>query len=309
MIDEGGLLEMPYEATAADQKEPKDQTDMRSKFLWVLAGACFAFVSISIKADAQGMSSSLPTSWNGKSCAVALTYDDAIDVDLDNVLPALDSLGLKGTFYLIGASPVVNKRMEAWRKAAAEGHELGNHSLFHPCDGSLPGRGFVTPETDLSKYSVYREVSEIRITNVLLKAIDGKDKRTFAYPCGDRKIGDVYFYDQLKNDFVGARGVWSGMQTAAQVDLSNIQCYGINGQSAEYMIGLVKQAMASHTLLVFLFHGVGGGHNINVGLSDHSALLHFLKDHQQDIWIAPMVDVAEYIKNVQGNVQGSPGAK
>src|ERR1700749_4854037 len=90
--------------------------------------------------------------WNNKQCAVVLTYDDAIDVDLDNVVPALDSMKFKGTFYIIGSSPVVNKRMDEWRKAAKEGHELGNHALFHPCDGSLPGRGFVTPDNDLSKY-------------------------------------------------------------------------------------------------------------------------------------------------------------
>src|SRR5580704_7617373 len=78
------------------------------------------------------------TPWNHKSCAVVLTYDDAIDVDLDNVIPALDSLGLKGTFYLIGSSTVIANRIAEWRKAAAEGHELGNHSMNHPCDGSLP---------------------------------------------------------------------------------------------------------------------------------------------------------------------------
>jgi len=237
--------------------------------------------------------------WNNKSCAVVLTYDDAIDIDLDNVVPALDSMGFKGTFYLIGSSPVVSKRMEEWRRIAKNGHELGNHSLFHPCDGSLPGRSFVTPDNDLSKYSVARAVNEIRANNTLLKAIDGKDIRTFAYPCGDLKIGGVFFYNELKNDFAGARGVSGGLQTAAQVDLTNIDCYAINGQSAEYMIDLVKKAQASHTLLVFLFHGVGGGHNINVSLSAHSQLLHYLKDHEQDIWIAPMVDVAEKIKVYQ----------
>ena len=40
------------------------------------------------------------TTWNGKSCAVVLTYDDALNVDLNNVIPALDSVGLKGTFYI-----------------------------------------------------------------------------------------------------------------------------------------------------------------------------------------------------------------
>ena len=237
--------------------------------------------------------------WNNKQCAVVLTYDDAIDVDLDNVVPALDSMKLKGTFYLIGSSAVVNKRINEWRLAAKHGHELGNHSMFHPCDGSLPGRSFVGPDNDLSKYSVARTVNEIRATNVLLKAIDGKDVRTFAYPCGDRKIGDVFFYEQLRNDFAGARGVTPGLQTIDKVDLDNVDCYAINGQKADYMIDLVKKAMETHTLLVFLFHGVGGGHNLNVGLKEHSQLLHFIKQNEKDIWVAPMVDVAEHIRKYQ----------
>jgi len=238
--------------------------------------------------------------WNNKECAIVLTYDDAIDVDLDNVLPALDSLGLTGTFYLIGASPVVDKRMEEWRTAAKKGNELGNHSLYHPCDGSLPGRSFVTADHDLSKYTVYRAVSEVETNNTLLKAIDGRSVRTFAYPCGDLKAGDQYFYDKLKDEFAGARGVTPGLQSVNEVDLTNIRCYAINGESAEYMINLVKQAMQTHTLLVFLFHGVGGGHNINVGLQDHSKLLHYIKENENNIWVAPMVDVAEYIKKHQG---------
>jgi sialate O-acetylesterase len=237
--------------------------------------------------------------WHSKQCAVVLTYDDAIDIDLDNVVPALDSLQLKGTFYLIGNSTVVGKRLNEWRAAAKNGHELGNHSMFHPCDGSLPGRSFVTPDGDLSKYTVTRAVQEVRANNILLKAIDGKDKRTFAYPCGDLKIGGLNFYTELRKDFAGARGVSPGLQTARQVDLDNIDCYSINGQNADYMINLVKQAQQSHTLLVFLFHGVGGGHSLNVAKAEHSKLIHYLKDHENDIWVAPMVDVAEEIKSVQ----------
>lgn len=237
--------------------------------------------------------------WNGRQCAVVLTYDDAIDGDLDKVVPALDSVGFKGTFYIIGSSETVSRRMGEWRKAAQEGHELGNHALFHPCDGSKPGRGFVQADFDLSRYTVRRAVNEIRANNTLLQAIDGKTIRTFAYPCGDLKIGDTLFYRRLENDFAGARGVTPGMQTIDQVDLDNIDCYGMNGDSGERMIGLVKAAMQTHTLLVFLFHGVGGGHNINVGIGEHSQLLHFLKEHEKEIWIAPMVDVAEHIRAYQ----------
>jgi sialate O-acetylesterase len=57
-------------------------------------------------------------------------------------------------------------------------------------------------------------------------------------------------------------------------------------------------------LLVFLFHGVGGGHNINVDKDAHSRLLHFLKENEKNIWIAPMVDVAQYIKSMQAMKPG-----
>ena len=257
--------------------------------------------SLLLAGPAAHAQATTPTVWNGKQCAVVLTYDDAIDVDLDNAIPALDSLKLRGTFYLIGSSPVVAKRLPEWRRAAQRGHELGNHALMHPCDGSLPGRSFVTPDNDLSKYTVSRAVTEIRATNTLLTAIDGKTARTFAYPCGDRQIGGTYFYDQLKGDFVASRGVVGGLQTPAQVKLDDVNCYGINGQDAKYMIDLVKQAQQSHTLLVFLFHGVGGGHPLNVDLAAHRQLLRYLKAHERDIYIAPMVEVAAKIRAAQAS--------
>jgi peptidoglycan/xylan/chitin deacetylase (PgdA/CDA1 family) len=251
---------------------------------------------IALSASTGTMSQTART-WNQKSCAVVLTYDDAINADLDNILPALDSLNLKATFYLIGSSPVVVNRMEEWRKAARNGHELGNHSLFHPCDGSLPGRNWITADNDLSKYTVNRAVAEIRQTNTLLQAIDGKTRRTFAYPCGDQTIRDTFFYAGLRKDFVAARGVRGALDSINTVNLDNVDCYAMNGNTAEQMIALVNQAMKTHTLLVFLFHGVGGGHAINVGLQEHSQLLHYLKDHEKDIWIAPMVEVASYIRS------------
>jgi peptidoglycan-N-acetylglucosamine deacetylase len=237
--------------------------------------------------------------WNNKKAAVVLTYDDAIDVDLDNVIPSLDSVNLKGTFYLIGNSPVTRDRMGEWRKAAANGHELGNHSLFHPCDGG-PGRSFVTEENDLRRYTIARVVNEILATNTLLKAIDGKDKRTFAYPCGDLKIGENYFYPEMKKSFSGARGVKGAMNTIESIKLDDIDSYPIIGHSADYMIGLVKEAIAKHVLVVFLFHGVGGGHPLNVDLKEHNKLLRYLKQHENELWIAPMVDVAEYVKHQRG---------
>ena len=80
--------------------------------------------------------------WKNKKCAVVITYDDAINEHLDNAIPVLDSLGLKATFYLTAYSPACAKRLTEWRAVAARGHELGNHTLFHPCMGNMPGRSF-----------------------------------------------------------------------------------------------------------------------------------------------------------------------
>jgi len=239
------------------------------------------------------------TAWNGKQCAVVLTYDDALNVDLDNALPVLDSLGFKATFYLSGYSGTLNTRLKDWRTVAAKGHELGNHTLFHPCLGSLPGRGFVTPEYNLDNYTVRRITDEITMTNAFLKAIDGKTERTFAYPCGDTTIHDTAYITPVKGEFVAARGTQAEMPAMGAVNLYNIGCYAVNGQSGDELVALVKQAMQKGALLVFLFHGVGGGHSLNVSLAAHSQLLHFLEQNEKDIWIAPMIQVASFIKQSQ----------
>jgi peptidoglycan-N-acetylglucosamine deacetylase len=235
-------------------------------------------------------------SWNNKRAAVVLTYDDGIDIDLDIVIPQLDSFGLKGTFYVIAGLPIISERANEWRAAAANGHELGNHTLFHPCSGG-PGRGFVREDTDLQKYTVTRAVREVRLGNAILQGIDGKEHRTFAYPCGDMKIGEVYFYKELVNDFVAARGVQGAMNIPGKTDLENVNAYFINGHSAKYMTDLVDKAIETNSLVVFLFHGVGGGHSLNVGRNEHRALLHHLKRRENDVWVATMVDVAQYIRS------------
>jgi sialate O-acetylesterase len=129
-----------------------------------------------------------------------------------------------------------------------------------------------------------------------LQAIDGKTERTFAYPCGDTYIDTVNFYNKVENYFTGARGVQPGLLHINTIDLNNINCYSMNGQSGEYMINLVKQAMETHSLIVFLFHGVGGEHNLNVSLEAHRELVKFISQHKKEIWNAPLVEVTKYIR-------------
>jgi len=71
----------------------------------------------------------------------------------------------------------------------------------------------------------------------------------------------------------------------------------INGESGQQMIDLIKKAMESHSLLVFLFHGVGGEHNLNVSLPAHRELLQFLKKQEDKIWITTLLDAGKHISS------------
>jgi peptidoglycan-N-acetylglucosamine deacetylase len=243
--------------------------------------------------------------WNGKKCAVVLTYDDAINQHLDNAIPVLDSLGLKATFYVTAFSNSMQTRLNDWKKLSLKGHELGNHTLYHPCIGGK-GREWVKPEYDMNNYTVQRMIDETRMTNLFLKALDGKTKRTFAFTCGDMKIGDSSFINAMKTDFIAARAVRNQMHKKNEIDLYNVDCYMVNGETGPQMIEWAKKAIETNSLLVILFHGVGGGNGLDVSLPAHREFLQFLKKNEKNIWIAPMLKVAEHIKTWQANHKTMP---
>ena len=253
------------------------------------------FIYLTLLSSLAGYSQS-DQKWKGKKCAVVLTYDDAINEHLDNAIPVLDSLGLKATFYVTGFSKSMQTRLSDWKKLALNGHELGNHTLFHPCIGGK-GREWVSPEYDMNNYTVRRMIEETRMTNLFLQALDGKTKRTFAFTCGDMKIGDSSFINAMKGDFVAARAVRNEMHKINEIDLYNVDCYLVNNHDFEQMKEWVDKAFQTNSLLVILFHGVEGGNSLNVSLSAHREFLKYLKKNEKDVWIAPMLEVAEYIKS------------
>lgn len=238
-----------------------------------------------------------PDLWNGKKCAVVLTYDDALNVHLDHAIPQLDSAEIKGTFYISASFEGFRNRVEEWRMAASHGHELGNHTLFHPCDGSKPGREWVNSDYDLSNYTIRRIMDEIRINQFILEETDGKKVRSFAYTCGDMNAGDDSFKQLLPEMFNSARGVRSAMNTPGGIDLFNVDSYMISGQLGDELIRLVDEAMQGGKLLVFLFHGVGGEHSLDVPLEAHRQLVNYLKVHKEEIMIDTMYGIAEHIRN------------
>ena len=125
---------------------------------------------------------------------ISLTFDDAYDAHLDVVVPCLNEHLLPGTFYVDFLSRGLTRRSAEWRQAAHQGHELGNHSLFHP--GYLPAL-HVREGNSLAFYSLDRMSMELELANRLLTAIDGRSLRSFAYPNANPVLGDVGWAKRL----------------------------------------------------------------------------------------------------------------
>lgn len=236
---------------------------------------------------------------HGAKAAICLTYDDALDGQLDYAIPQLDSTGLKGTFFCTGNSPCLNNRMDEWRMAAKNGHELGNHTLFHPClavkpDGSK--MDWVKPEYDLQKYTLYQLLNELKTANTLLKAIDGKEVRTYAYTCSDCSVGGISFTDSIKNLFTAARSDGQIPETMTGYDIYKTPSLCAIDNSAEELIAYINKAREKGTIAIFMFHSVGGGY-LNTGAAQHRQLIEYISKNRKDFYCAPFQEVMDYIKN------------
>ncbi|HEY5807599.1 MAG TPA: polysaccharide deacetylase family protein, partial [Povalibacter sp.] len=129
----------------------------------------------------------------GKNAAIVLTYDDALHSQLDIAVPQLTAASLKGTFFLDG--DITPAELRRWREVQRAGHELGNHSLFHPCPRAiLPGR----PQYLTENYDVTRTLGEIAAMNNVLFGIDGKESRTYSAPCSQMLVGGVDYTEALR---------------------------------------------------------------------------------------------------------------
>jgi len=228
----------------------------------------------------------------GKRAAVVLTYDDALPSDLDIAIPTLDRAGLKGTFFLIG-NALAPDQIERWRAAAAEGHELGNHTVRHACPQANypPARKLDTSEA----YDVPMMLAEIRTMNTMLTAIDGKTPHSFATPCGQHLAGGVDYLPALRAGGQVRYTRSAGWPGGKVLDPMDVPCHWFDEKATGAdMIAAVESAERSGDLLVIGFHGVGGDY-LKVSAEAHAQLVAYLKDHAETIWVAPFSTVMDYV--------------
>jgi peptidoglycan/xylan/chitin deacetylase (PgdA/CDA1 family) len=226
----------------------------------------------------------------GHHAAIVLTYDDALRSQLDNAVPALDAAGLKGTFFLTGTFN--QEDVDRWRAVAREGHELGNHSVFHPC-----ARGsFDMPEQQTTeRYSVPWMLKEIGAMNTMLSAIDGRKDHTYATPCGQHMVGGEDYLPALRTSGLTRYVRAASDSGAAQIDPFDVpSTFFPEGVTGAQLIEYVDKVRAKGGLGVMGFHGVGGDY-LTVSAEAHKTLVQYLHDHKDEIWVAPFNEVMDHV--------------
>jgi len=219
-----------------------------------------------------------------------------MDTHLDIAIKDLDSVGLKGTFYITGGG-ITYEKLDRWRTNAKNGHELGNHSIFHPC---LSARhNWVKPGRGSESYTIDKMLLELETMNSYLYAMDGSKTKTYAYPCNESLAGGQSYLDTLRKlpFFIAARTGGNRVVTDIKtLDLFQVPSLIVEETHLETMIGWVNQALENNGLAVFQFHGVGGEY-IKISRENHWKLLAYLKQNQQQVWTATFREVMSYVIN------------
>jgi peptidoglycan/xylan/chitin deacetylase (PgdA/CDA1 family) len=236
----------------------------------------------------------------GARAAVSLAYDDALDSQLDHALPVLNRYGLKASFYLQLSNPSVSLRLAQWRAAAKDGHELGNHTLFHQCSASAPDREWVQPQRDLDRISVAQVKEQAILANTMLYAIDGRRERTFTAPCGDLMAAGQNYLPAVAPEFVAIKaGGGSGVAPAMDsIDPYAVAVLAPVGLSGKQLIDIVKQAGARGTMVNFTFHGIGGDY-LAVSSEAHAELVAYLAAQRSVYWTDTFLNIMQHVKKQQ----------
>ncbi|MGF1584790.1 MAG: polysaccharide deacetylase family protein [Bacteroidales bacterium] len=235
-------------------------------------------------------------SWpEGIKMGLSLTFDDARLSQADNGIPLLDKYNVKATFYV--SPPAFTMRLDTWKKSASNGHEIGNHSLVHPCSGNIA----FSRDRALEDYNLDRMHTELDSASRLIKDLVGINPVSFAYPCGQtfvgRGINTRSYVPAVASLFQTGRG-WLGEapNDPAFCDLAQLTGMKLDGQTFEEILVLIEGSRESGHWLVLAGHEMGGEGNLVSSLETIEAICRYASDPANGIWIDTVSNIASYIE-------------
>ena len=235
-------------------------------------------------------------SWpKGKQVAISLTFDDGRTSQVDTGTALLDRYGVKATFYVVPSA--VKQRVEGWKKAVKNGHEIGNHSLLHPCTGNFPW----SRQKALEDYTLEKMQNELIVTNDSIQYLLDVKPKNFAFPCGQtfvgRGINTKSYVPVVAKLFTSGRG-WldEGPNDPTFCDFAQLTGMEMDGKDFDEILSLIKAAKETGKWLVLAGHEMGDSGPQTTRLAMLKDLMEYAQNPANGIWIAPVETVVEYIK-------------
>ncbi len=234
-------------------------------------------------------------SWpDGIQCAVSVSFDDARHSQVDRGIPLLNEHGVKGTFYV--SWQMVEDRLDDWAAAIETGHEIGNHTMRHPCGANF---GF-SIDGCLEQYTLEKMDEDIREATDIIQRELNITPTTFAYPCGQKYVGvgeDCRSYvPVVARHFLVGRGFRDEIFNNPGVcDLAQINGTDFDNTPFETIKSLVDWARKCGGWIAFAGHEVGDGGGQVVIADALAELCRYAADETNGIWLDTVNAVGRYI--------------
>jgi peptidoglycan/xylan/chitin deacetylase (PgdA/CDA1 family) len=202
------------------------------------------------------------------AAAVSLTFDDAYPGQIEKAIPILDAKGLRATFFVhtdnVKSSWVSN--WDAWRAAAANGHEVGSHTKSHLM------------------------LTQVRHTRQLRNEIVGSADLIAQQMGGVRPISFAYPFSDF-NDSVQRQ-----VRNAYLLDRADCRMWGGEGFDADSGIRTIEQAVKKKSWFYCMMHGVDEASFRPITSKAFAGIVAYLAQHQDSIWTDTYGNVGRYIK-------------
>ena len=233
--------------------------------------------------------------WRPHVGAVSLSFDDGRDSQLERAIPAMDERGLRGTFYLSFDEEGWEEAVPAWQAVSRAGHEIGNHSLSHTCSCNFGwGSGLEAMSLDEIEGDIL--AAQERLDRIAPRQTDW----TYCYPCYQTFVGRgegrrSYVPIVAKRFLAGRAGGESGFANVPErIDLAAVWGTDTQRMSGFEMIGLAEALTHAGQWVIFVFHEIDGP-RLSVASTDFLPLLDYLHRKRDEIWTAPVAEVARKI--------------
>lgn len=222
----------------------------------------------------------------GKEGAVSITFNNGWDSQYQNAFPALQSRGLKATFYTI-TSQISDPNVLL--QLAADAQEIGSQAV---------------DQNDLTQMTYEQRLYQLSESQLYLQQLTGQDVTTFAYPFG---IYDANLISLVKDYYIAAR-------TTDSLELNDPASSSVpewfyelvvigphdNGEgdpnAIAYLKNSVDMTVMQNMWAIEIFHSIGisGGYD-TVSNEAFGAHLDYLTANEPNVWVAPVGTIAEYL--------------